>query len=297
MTAGGGRLRRRLRQQPQPQILCDVGVLVFVDQDEFEALLVLPEDVRVLAEDADVFQQQIAEIGGVQDLQPLLVARIELAALAVGERCGFARGHLRRHQAAVLPAVDQPGQHPRRPALVVDVVGLQELLQEPHLVVDVEHREVRLELRQLRMGAQDAAADGVEGAEPRHALDGLAEHLAQPVLHLACGLVGEGHRQDLARAGAALAQDMRNARGQDAGLAGAGAGQHQNRAVQRLHGVALLGIEPGQIFRSHRGARTRGDAAGRRLVVGDALGGDFARLGHANHLAPRWHRGVVEGSL
>ncbi|MGY3356803.1 hypothetical protein ACVWZK_003466 [Bradyrhizobium sp. GM0.4] len=85
-------------------------------------------------------------------------------------------------------------------------------------------------------------------------------------------------------AGAALAQDVGDARGQHAGLAGAGAGQHQNRPVQRLHSLALLRIEPGQVLRAYRGARTRGDAAGCGLVVGDALGRDLARLGHANHL-------------
>ena len=48
-----GWLGRCLRQQPQPQILRDVGVLIFVDQDVFEAVLVLPQDVRVFAEDAE----------------------------------------------------------------------------------------------------------------------------------------------------------------------------------------------------------------------------------------------------
>src|SRR5260370_42243015 len=38
---GGGR-RRRLRQQPQPEILRDIGVLIFVHQDELEGLLELP---------------------------------------------------------------------------------------------------------------------------------------------------------------------------------------------------------------------------------------------------------------
>ena len=252
----------------------------------------------MLAEDADVFQQQIAEIGGVQDLQPLLVARIELAALAVGEHRGFARRHLRRRQAAVLPAVDQAGQHARRPALVVDVLGLQQLLQQPHLVVDIEHGEIGLELRHLGMEAQDAAADGMEGAEPRHAFDRLAEHLAEPQLHLARGLVGEGHRQDLVRARAALAQDVGDAGGQHARLAGAGAGQHQHRAVQRLHRLALLGIEPVEILRglpprgrARRCRRPR--AGGRGRSDGSVLLGSVI----ANHFAPRWHRGVVRGSL
>ena len=238
------RPRRRLRQQPQPQILRDVGVLIFVDQNELEPVLVLPQHVGMLAEQPDVLQQEIAEIGGVENLQPLLVAGVEFAALAVAEHRGFARRHLRRRQPAILPAVDQPGQHARRPALVVDVLGLQKLLEQPHLIVDVEHGEIGFELHQFGVEAQDAAADRVEGAEPRHALHGLAEHLAEPQLHLARGLVGEGHRQDFLRARPALAQDVGDPRGQHAGLAGAGAGQHQNRSVQRLDRFALFRIEP-----------------------------------------------------
>ena len=97
---------------------------------------------------------------------------------------------------------------------------------------------------------------------------------------------------------AALAQDVGDPRGQHAGLAGAGAGQHQNRAVQRLDRIALFGIEAVEILRAGRGPRTRGDAASRWLVLGDAVMGQFARLGHARIvLAPRWHREAVKGSL
>ena len=75
-------------------------------------------------------------------------------------------------------------------------------------------------------------------------------------------------------------------RGQHAGLAGAGAGQHQHRAVQRFHRLALLGIEPGEILRGRGRARARGNAASRGLVVGDAVMGQLVRLGHANRLTP-----------
>ncbi len=61
------RLRRRLRQQPQPQILRHVGVLIFIHQNELEAVLVLPEYVGMFAKQPNVFQQQIAEVGGVED--------------------------------------------------------------------------------------------------------------------------------------------------------------------------------------------------------------------------------------
>ncbi len=113
---------RPLRQQPQPQILRDIGVLVFVDQNEFEARLILAQHFGLLAEQPDALEQQIAEIGGVENLQPFLERLVEFQPLAVGEGGGFARRHLLRRQAAILPAVDQHRQHARRPAFLVDVL-------------------------------------------------------------------------------------------------------------------------------------------------------------------------------
>ena len=238
-----GRRARRLRQQPQPQILRHVRVLVLVDQDELEALLILPQHVRMLAEQADAFEQQVAEVGGVERLQPLLIRLIELLALAVGEGRRLAGRHLLGRQAAVLPAVDQRGEHARRPALLVELLDFEELLHQPDLVVDVEDGEVGPEADQLGVAAQDLHADRVEGAHPRHALDRLADHGADAVLHLARRLVGEGDGEDLGGVRAAEHQDVGDARGQDAGLAGAGAGQHQNGAVERLDRGALLRVE------------------------------------------------------
>ena len=51
-----------LREQPQPQILGDVGVLIFVDQHVVEALLILRKHVRVLLEQPQILKQQVAEI-------------------------------------------------------------------------------------------------------------------------------------------------------------------------------------------------------------------------------------------
>src|SRR5262245_57373536 len=64
---------RRLREQPQPEVLRDVRVLILVDEDVAEAVLVTSQHVRMLAEDADVLEKEIAEVGGIQRLQPLLV--------------------------------------------------------------------------------------------------------------------------------------------------------------------------------------------------------------------------------
>ena len=92
--------------------------------------------------------------------------------------------------------------------------------------------------------------------------------------------------EDFVRPRAAVAEDVGDARGQHAGLAGAGAGQHQHRAVERLHRLALLGIEARQILRAGRRPRARGDAASGGLVLGNAVMGQLARLGHANRVVP-----------
>ena len=118
--------------------------------------------------------------------------------------------------------------------------AVEDLLDQADLVVDAENGEVALEADQFGVAAQDLDADGVEGAEPGHALDDLADHLADALLHLARRLVGEGDGQDLARVGAAEVEDMGDAGGQNAGFAGSGAGQHQNRAVQGLDRFASV---------------------------------------------------------
>ena len=227
-----------------------------------EAVLILAQHVGLLAEQPDAFEQKIAEIGGVEDFQPLLERLVEFQALAVGEHGGFAGRHLLGREAAVLPAVDQHRQHARRPALLVDVLGFEQLLEQPDLVVDVENGEIGFEPDHLGVPAQDLDADGMERAEPRHALDHAADDVADAGLHLARRLVGEGDGQDLAGPGAAGGEDMGDAHGEHAGLAGAGAGQHQHRAVERLDREPLFRIEPGEIRRAGRRLRARGNAAG-----------------------------------
>ena len=51
VVADAGDVCGALREQPQPEILRDVGVLVFVDEDVAEALLICAQHVRVLAEE------------------------------------------------------------------------------------------------------------------------------------------------------------------------------------------------------------------------------------------------------
>ena len=235
-----------LREQPQPQVLHLVGVLVFVDQDVLEPLPVLLEHVAVAAHDVEHVQQKVAEIAGVQRLQPVLVERVELPAAAVGVGLVLACVELGRTQPLVLPAIDQPGQLAGGPALFVELVRLDQLLEQAQLVVGIDDRVVRLQPDQFGVPAQHPRRDRMERAEIGHPLDRAADHLADALLHLARGLVGEGDAEDLARPGAAGTDDMRQPRGQRRGLAGARAGQHQHRPFGRQHRLALRRVQSGE---------------------------------------------------
>ena len=129
------------------------------------------------------------------------------------------------------------------------------------------------------MTAQDFDPDGVEGAEPWHAFHHAADQLANAGLHLARRLVGESDGEDLRGPGASQAQNMADAGGEHARLAGAGTRQHQERAVKRLDRLALLGVERVEIM---AGAPAHGAlGGGRRLLVGRRQGCGFER-GRAN---------------
>ena len=70
----------------------------------------------------------------------------------------------------------------------------------------------------------------------------LAEQRRGPLLHLAGGLVGERDRQNAAGR-RAVADQLGDAIRDDARLAGAGAGQHQQRPAERVHRFALRGVQ------------------------------------------------------
>ena len=83
-------------------------------------------------------------------------------------------------------------------------------------------------------------------AEP-HTVGGPADHRVEPLAHLARGLVGKGDGEQLRRKRAAAADDIREPGRQHPGLAGAGAGQHQHRTVDRLDGTPLRIVETDEV--------------------------------------------------
>ncbi|OIQ65923.1 hypothetical protein GALL_525140 [mine drainage metagenome] len=212
--------------------------------------MIVGQHVRMGEEDGQVVQQQVAEVAGVEHLQPVLIGLVELLALVVGEMRALGRRQLLGRPAAVLPVVDQAGQGLGRPALGVDVLGFQQLLDQPFLIVRVEDGVVGFQPDQLGVAAQDLGGDGVEGAQPAQALGLGADDVGDAFPHLLGRLVGEGDREQLPRLGPAGGENVGQTGGQHAGLAGAGAGQDQDRPLGRLDRRPLLGVQPLQIVRT-----------------------------------------------
>ena len=155
-----------LRQQPQPQVLGDVGVLVLVDQNVAELLLVVIGDFSIVAEQGQHVQQQIAEIAGVERAQPLLVIVIEGQCQPVDGVGALGGGNAIGREPAILPALHDAREQARRQLLGVDLAGLGQLLDQPQLVIGIKDAEAGLQADQLGMAAQHPCADGMESPHP-----------------------------------------------------------------------------------------------------------------------------------
>src|SRR3546814_8284813 len=90
--------------------LAGVGVLIFVDEDIFEAVLILFEHVAVRLQYHQHMEQQIAEVAGVQCFQPRLIERIEMLALAVGIGLLVSGIEIAGNEPAALPFVVEAGE-------------------------------------------------------------------------------------------------------------------------------------------------------------------------------------------
>src|SRR4029079_15113310 len=106
-----------------------------------EAVSIAFQDVLVAAEDHQHVKQEVAEIAGVQRPQALLILGIEIGPATGRETLGLAGVDLARSPSAVFPTVDQGGELPGGPALLIEIRRLDQLFEDPQLVVGVEDRE------------------------------------------------------------------------------------------------------------------------------------------------------------
>ena len=227
------------------RVLDAVGVLEFVDQDFAEALPVVREQGRVVAQQLVRAQQDLGEIDQAGAVAALLVQRVA-AQHDVGPFVSAVRRVHRldmlRATALVLLRVDPPGDLARREARFVELELLHDALDQAQLVVAVEDLEALRQLRVLPVQAQQAMREAMEGADPEPAA-AVAQQRVGAMAHLAGGLVGEGHRENAVHGHAVHLVQPGDAVREHARLAAAGAGEDEVVAGGCGDRLALGGIE------------------------------------------------------
>jgi hypothetical protein len=105
----------------------------------------------------------------------------------------------------------------------------------------VENREITAVTKQVGVRAQNPRANGMECSAPKLA-QFMSEQIRDAAHHFAGGLVGERQQQN-AIGGNALFEQVRDAVGERAGLARAGAGDDERGTGRRGDGGELLGVQ------------------------------------------------------
>ena len=196
------------------------------------------------------FEQQVVEIQRVGRAQRLFVFLEHL-----GQRLGFlVDGALVEVLRRLLPVlgVADPGE--RRAVLhellfvqAETAVGGLDDAELIFVVVDGEApRETGANARQrIAIAPQQPHAERVEGGDVGRGIEiRVFEQRGDALPHFVGGFVGERDRQNGGRRHAPRGDDMRDAVGDDAGLAAARAGQNQKRPFRMHHRFALLRVQP-----------------------------------------------------
>ena len=229
-----------------------VGVLVLIHQHVAEAAPVVVQQRREGVEHPYGLGQQIVEVVGVGRPQPLGVLAVDgghgLGEGLVGsgglEGVGVDQLVLQRGDLVLDGARGEP--------LGVQVMHLGDRGDQPQRIRGIVDGEGGPAAQMRGLGAQDAYAGGVEGGDP-HALSGGTHQTGDALLHLPGGLIGEGDRQDLVRAGHPGLQHVRDTPGQHTGLARACAGHDQQRTPMVQDRLPLLRVQSGRRVRRDRG--------------------------------------------
>ncbi len=186
-----------------------------------------------------------ADLGGLGTSRGLGQAfRLDRQAIGVCQVVG-------RRDVLVLAAAEQrrergqeAGRVPERPVGVE--VELEEVLaQEDHDLGPGQDAQVGRQAELQRVVPDEAVAEGMERRD-RGVRVAVRHELVDADRHLLGGLVGEGQGQDLRRLRTPRRDEPGDPPGDDLGLAGAGAGDHQQRARAMGDRPELVGIEPAQ---------------------------------------------------
>ena len=250
-VADGADVPVLLREQLEQPVLRVVRVLVLVDEHVAERLLPALARLGEALEHLDGEHQQVVEVDRVRGEQPPLVELVHLGDGLVVERRD-ALGVLVRADQLVLRVRDLRVDAARDEALRVALELLEALLDEPHLVGLVVDREVRCGSRAAGASRRRIRPQAAWKVRIQIARATGPSRSLEPLAHLAGGLVREGDREDLVRLHAAGVDQVRDAVGEHARLARAGAGDDEQRAFGREDGLPLGRVQVGEVLLGRR---------------------------------------------
>ncbi len=208
-------------QRPCDQVLRQICVLVFIDQQVLASLLVTPQDLGMFPEQPYGFHQKIVEVERIVLAQHLLVALVDVGQLAVLDAHSLLPPLTGLNQ-VVLQAADAAEHVGRRINFRLQVQILDDPSDGALRVGPVVDAEGALPAHVVYLTPQQPGAEGVERAD-KYVLSGHGLH---PLPHLLGRLVGEGDGHDPVGIDPRAGQ-IGNAVGDNAGLAAARAGQHK----------------------------------------------------------------------
>ena len=198
-------------------------------------------DLLEALEELDRADEEVVEVHRVHALEFAVVELVDVGDGLLEVRADELGVVLRGAQ-AVLGIGDLGLHRPGREPLGIESQIVKTFLYEAALVGRVVDRELARVAELVGVGAHHPRAGGVEGHDP-HRARGAADEQLDALAHLGRRLVGERDREDLARPGLVGPQQVGDPVREDAGLARAGAGQDQQRALAVGDGVALGRIQ------------------------------------------------------
>ena len=226
-------------------VLGVVGVLVLVHEDVAELAAVVVRDFGELLEQKDGAANQVVKVEGVGGAQTLRVDGVDL-------RDSLLVRVIARHAGCVRLGADQLVL--QRGDAVAHGLGGELLGVQVELFNDEAQQALRvgrivdgeggLQTQGGGLTAQHAHAEAVEGRDP-HVLGARADQCLNTFTHFGGCLVGEGDGENLAGGRAVGCEQVRDAVGEHAGLAGAGARDDEQGRAGVQHGFFLAFVEPG----------------------------------------------------
>ena len=205
-----------------------VGVLVLVHEEEPARRGVALRDTREALEEKEGLEDQVVEVDGAVLLQPFLVSAVDPGEQLPGRTAGLLRDLLDGLE-EVLGRADAVQHRPGRLGRPVHAQLLEARPKERELVRGVIDHEARGVSEHRAIPPQDPQAESVEGPDPCARFQ-PAQQMSDPLLHLAGGLVREGHGHDLPRSRDPLADEVGQAVRDHTGLSGAGSREDQQRS-------------------------------------------------------------------